>query len=533
MHVALLLLFTLALNGCLDGSSNTSRSVSKDKSKNSGSILDSDQNKNLINGDYSPADMQKMSLGELSWLVEERWAQNQFDANDLVRKSALNQSLCDELVRLRQTCALTKPLGNTSANDDLACSSAAGQKDTVQKIRVVIPAGKQGPFDLVINDLYKAVVNGGENKDVKFVALSRASIRFIDIFSATLRMKDDTSYAKTMPDITGFSFSLYYGDTAIITDGQLKISAKAPLDSTGKAKPALYDINVSNIVSQKASPLCKMTKNDIDAVKKAQELRITEMLTRSDINANKQHDAKRDSLLNLGSEDRKEALIEEIVTQRAQIQARATSLDAESSRLINLTMALSTESSIGCHYEDELKTLEILVKGSISNFPVRPSLNPRDFVPRPKQNIPLEAVVNDLRIDLGGGLVFDLPSTDYMGQKYMASNLPKVILGAIDRFYILKKSVEYTSYLTACSNASGFVANFGRLFDSSVCYSWTENKVMSIDGIQVTANGMLIFDSNESIKLKSGQTSWSDFGALRMGTAWNQMMQKQDCDIVN
>ncbi len=495
--------------------------------------------------DYSTEDLQKMSLGELYWLLTERWEQDRLDQEELRKTSILNQVLCEQLVHMRKSCAVIHDIMKESTADDLGCTASADQQTAEEKIKVTITytdTKNDGPFDLVVNDIYSAQVNRGENEDVKFESLGSSklrSIRFVDIFSAYLKMHGDTADAP-MPALQGFSFKLSYGNKDIIIDPQLVISVNAPKDQAGEPKPTIYDINVTNILNARKGEACSFGLADINALKNAQNQTIANQNTAKNSELYEKREQERQAVKSLGAKEQKAKLIEMISVLRSDVAQRYSVLDGERSRLVNLTTELNMESDMGCQFQKKITELSIRISGQVtaSEFGSEVLTGPRKGRSLFGTSGSIEDLARDLRIDLGGGLVFTVDSNKYLGlddsnsaPSFMPNPLPDAILGAIDRVTLSKMTVEYQNDKVGCTSASGFIGNIIGAIYAEECYKSQEKKLMVINAIEVKANGFVIFRSTDATTLRDGNLTWSDNGTLRNSKEWGEMMLSKKCDV--
>jgi hypothetical protein len=216
-------------------------------------------------------------------------------------------------------------------------------------------------------------------------------------------------------------------------------------------------------------------------------------------------------------------LIRQIFDIRAQISGRQPILDTEQDRLMKLTNELTDNKTYGCHYDDPIKTLQVVVQG---NKNAREDMGEFDkALAEPGGGGSPTA----LEFTLGGGLSFIVDPADKIlgGSQYDVDRdfgANPISMGSIEYLRVKKMGISYDAE-RRCRQ---------KFIISEEC-TWlvAEENTYFISAIKIIANGITIYDGqglNWSFNRK--RQIWDEVN-LRNDENWTKLMMDKDCEKTN
>lgn len=474
-------------------------------------------------------ELASLSLEELKDEYQQRKTQNDNEIQDLAIISTQNEALCKRLKELRESCDVANRI-IPQGYKDLKCAFAEEGdtgNETSDSITVTLPTGLSGNFVLIANNGYKSDPFGaGGPTPIKFYAdgvaredlapqvqqltkleIMRADEKTSDIIADREKMKD-----QKLPEKDKFQVILQYRDTKL-TEGR-------PIDYPDeKMKDFRYILGLSLIEKERNSGRCRVTLEELNSIKEQ---------IRTNVEAQKADERKKTlarSSKNSSPQETKESWIAKIEPIRKQIEDRMVVLEDEKNRLARLGNELKPEILLGCHANEPIKDLQIIVNGSQL---------PRKLIAsalKDELDSPLSGNPAELSIELGSAvnITRDLSKENILdASEGTREILEEVVISNIQYLRITKKGVDFDNERGQTSGILGF--------GGKIYFDVYENWALSLTSIEIRVNGFLIYKNpNLNILLastrydKKARLIWTEED-FRANEHWITLMQRTDCD---
>jgi hypothetical protein len=202
-------------------------------------------------------DPAKMTDQELQVFIAQMQSRDQAEARELQLLQAMNVDLCDRLQRLRTECVSSIRLIPDGSEKILGCTGQFADNGTVaNKIHVNVSA--PGNYVLQADKTFasRAFTSGGS--DIVFESIgdkTAKSPRFLDLSS--LRIASATG--ELMPPKASVGFELSVNETVIFKNTDL-------VEADDKSNK-YYKVNPEVILAIQKSPACKVTVDEIQAIR--------------------------------------------------------------------------------------------------------------------------------------------------------------------------------------------------------------------------------------------------------------------------
>lgn len=477
-------------------------------------------------------DLLSLTPEELKDEYEQRKTQNDSEIQDLAIISAQNEALCKRLKELRESCSVANRIIPQGYKDLKCAFTDEGETKTgasTPPITVWLPTDVSGEFVLIANDSYKSnVFSAGPTVPIKFhtdgmaredmapqiqqitkLEIMRAQEKTSEIIADKEKVKD-----QKLPAKDGFQVIVQYKGTKLV-EGR-------PIDYPDeKMKDFRYILGLSSIEKERNSGRCRVTLEELNSIKD----QIRANLEGQNAQERKQTFARAQKRGADESEDAKGSLISQIRGIRKQIEDRMVILEDEKNRLARLSNELKPEILVGCHANEPIKDLQIIIQGSKLNRKLIES-ELREAMDSPKGGNPSE-----LAIELGSAvnITRDLSKENILdASEGVRVVLEDVAVSNIQYLRISKKGVDYDNERGQMSGILGF--------GGKIYFDVYENWAISLTSIEIRANGFLIY-SNPNLNLlfasaryKGGaRLEWTEPN-FRANEHWVALMQRTDCD---
>lgn len=220
-------------------------------------------------------------------------------------------------------------------------------------------------------------------------------------------------------------------------------------------------------------------------------------------------------------EAEKNRLIKEIFEIRANIQQRLPILETEQDRLYKLTNELTDDNTYGCHYDEQINSVQLVIDGSQNPLVSMGTFS--DYQPEPVGGSPTA-----LEFRFGGFSFTVDPATEILGgsQYEVDTDFTKqqLTIGSIEYVEVKKLGISYNQE-RRCRQQ--FVVM------EECDWQVSEEHVYYINSIQLIVNGLVVYKGDGlNWKFDRKRQIWQDSN-LRSDENWVKLMIDNNCEKVN
>ena len=441
---------------------------------------------------------EEYSMLELNEMLTNRKDQLKNDKITIDILETIRIGLCGRYKERKEECLVIQPLTEYYV-ETVQCTESG---DADQEYRTEIKSQLTGigslEYKLIANSTWETdLLEGGVLSDpITFSSSTGADENFIiqDINSLII------DFGGNDIDINDVNFKLIVNGVEV-----LKRVSSIP-DNTKQLK-----VNLGEIVQLAKSPSCRISQNQINAIKAKVSKAVKETAHKENLRALKSQSYSSDKV----------SVAQEILTTQLQISA----IDSNKNLLRNSVMKLEQElrkgQHMGCKINERITELIMRFQGSTESATITQATRP------PNMNCTDSKPL--VRIMLGDGAAIRSFDKDISG--YLAGNDLN-----------LNDVIEGKSYLIGALNSL-------RLEQVSSCYACTcteaqdpceadyqctiTNNTVSLQSVQVIANGVLVIDRQGDIPdlhhKANSQESYLSTGDIRSKDAWIALELREDC----